>query len=343
MNDNLLGVLPDMDNDAYHASPAIGSSGLKRFAVTPLHYWADFLDPERERKDKKAFRIGRAWHCAVFEPHAFGERYVDDHGVNKLTNRAKALAELLALPGDQAAAELLRWKGVPDDIKATTKEGKALYAEIEAEGKRPMPESDLDWITTEAARMHSKDVLPAADTVRVQKMAAIARALPISRVVFEQMAAHGAAETSLFWVDPDSGVLLKIRPDFMLTPCPAFPNGLIIDGKSTTDASVQGFGRQVWNLDYGLQAAIYTKVFQGVFKTAGRPPFLWLGQEKDSPHAARYYSAGDDLIAHWDRRIAAMLPAVKRCQDTGVWPGYPETVETLALPAWAEKQIAEAA
>jgi hypothetical protein len=344
MNDNqLIGAVTDLPNDDYHAHPAIGASGLKRFAVTPLHYWADYLDPERERKDKRAFRVGRAWHCAVLEPEAFAGRYVADHGVNKLTTRAKVLAELLALPAAEAGTELLRMKGVPDDIKATTKEGKALYAEIEAAGQRPMPETDLGWITAESARMHGKDVLAADDTTRVLKMAAFARALPISRVVFDQMAEFGAAETSLFWRDPASGVYLKVRPDYMLMPCPAFPDGLIIDGKSTTDASVEGFGRTVWNLDYGLQAALYTQVFQQVFKTAGRPPFLWLAQEKESPHAARYFGADDGLLTYWDKRIAALLPRVASCQSTNYWPGYPETVETLALPAYAEKQISEAA
>lgn len=288
MSNAFLGVFPYLANDDYHSDFAIGASGLKRFLVSPLHYWADYLDPEREPRDTTHFRVGRAWHCAVFEPAEFASRYVP----------------------------------MPEGLDRRTKEGKALWAEIEASGR---------------------DALASREVASVEKMAGIARALPISRVVFNQLAQHGAAEASLFTVDPATGLHLKIRPDYMLRPCPMFPNGLIIDGKTTTDASASGFARQVWNLDYGLQAALYTSVYQSIFDTAGRPAFLWLAQEKNAPHAAAYYSAGVDLLEYWDKRIAQTLPAVARCQESGVWPGFPETVTELALPTWAQKQVDEEA
>lgn len=338
-NNALMGVFPDLPNDTYHDDAALGSSGIKRFLVSPLHYWAAYLDPEREKIDKEHFRIGRAWHCAVFEPHAFGERFAVNHDVHPLTTKAKLLADCLA-DGDRFTA----MRGIPDDIKLSTKEGKALAAEIEAAGGRPVQQSDLDFITEWMPKLSGRDVLSADHIEGVEKMARIARGLPISRVVFEQLAEHSLTEVSIFSVDPTTGVRLKIRPDFMLTPCAMFPNGLIIDGKSTTDASKEGFARQVWNLDYGLQASFYTSVFQSIFNTAARPPFMWLAQEKEAPHAAAYYSAGADLMAYWDKRIAETLPAIARCQEAGVWPGYPETVTELAMPVWAQKQIdAEAA
>ncbi len=330
--------------DEYHADRrGVGSSFLKEFMRSPLHAWSKYLDPEREPTDSRAFRIGRAWHCAVFEPGEFASRYVTGHDAHPATTRAKVLTELLALDATAAASELQRMVGLPDDLKATTKEGKALYADLEAQGRRPMPESDLDFLVTECARMHGKDVLAARDMERVQKMAAIARALPVSRVVFDQMAKHGAAEQSMFATDPISGVGLKIRPDYMLAPCPAFPHGLIIDGKSAADADEEGFGRAVWNYSYGLQASLYRRVYRLAMRTEQEPAFLWLAQEKEVPHAARYYGAGEDLCAHWAPKIDALLVRVRQCQETGVWPGYPTTVSTLALPAWAEKRMQDAA
>jgi len=334
----LLGIFPDMPNDAYHGDTALGSSGLKRFTVSPLHYWAAYLDPERESTDKKHFRIGRAWHCAVFEPAEFAGRFATNHDVHPATTRAKLLAECL---DDDDRFALMR--GIPDDIKLSTKEGKALVATMEAEGFTAVQQSDLDFITEWRPKLKGRDVLSADNIEGVHKMAAIARALPVSRVVFDQLAELGAAEQSMFAVDPATGVRLKIRPDYCLKPCAMFPNGLIIDGKSTTDASPTGFARQVWNLDYGLQAAFYPRVFQQLLGTKGRPAFLWLAQEKEAPHAAAYYSAGADLTAYWDRRIDAMLPAIARCQESGIWPGYTEAVTELALPGWAEKQVADAA
>lgn len=328
----------DMPSEDYHSHKAIGSSGLKRFQVSPLHYWADFLDPERERKDAKHFRIGRAWHTAIFEPEKFDAVYAEDHDAHPSTKRAGILRQVLA--GEVSYQQLV---GLPEGLSATTKEGKALVAEIDAAGNVAMVADDMAWIDAWLPKLAGRDVLPVGSIAKIQKMARIARDLPISRVVFDQLGQYGQAETSMFWVCPRTGVALKIRPDYVLKPCKQFPNGLIIDGKSTTDASEEGFGRQVWNLDYGLQAALYTMVFQFVVGTQDRPPFLWLAQEKDSPHAARYYGAGPDLIAHWDAKIAAMLPAVAECQRTGIWPGYPQEVQTLALPAWAQRKLEDAA
>lgn len=327
--------------DDYHARPAVGSSFLKAFLRSPLHAWSAYLDPERKPLDKPAFALGRAWHCAVFEPAQFDGRYVADHGANKITTRARVLSELLAMDEAAAGAEVKRCVGVPDDLKPATKDGRALYAELEASGRRPMPESDLDWIVSELARMHGREVLQAYQLDDVRRMASIARHLPISRVLFDQLADKGRAEASAFDADPATSVPIKIRPDYLVEPCDQFPNGLIVDGKSCRDASADGFGRAVWTYSYGLQAALYTAVAQRVLGTKERPTFLWLAQESAHPFAAQYFAASEGLLAYWDARIAELLPRVAECHRTGVWPGYPTTVETLALPAWAERRIEE--
>ena len=329
---------PGLSSEAHHAHPGVGSTFLKHFIRSPLHAWAAFIDPERERVDSAVFRFGRAWHCALFEPSEFDARYTTGHDAGPATKRAVLLQQVL-----DGQVKLEQLVSLPDELSPTTKEGKALIAEISGRGDVPVAASDMQFVAEWLPKLQGREVLGAEAIRKIRKMASIARALPISRVVFDQQGEHGVAEQSLVITDDDSGVLLKIRPDYMLTPCAAFPNGLIIDGKSTTDADVNGFGRQVWNLDYGLQAAVYTRVYQRVFGTSERPEFLWLAQEKDAPHAARYYSASRDLIAHYDARLSAILPKVAQCQQTGIWPGYPETVEPLSLPVWAQRAMQGAA
>lgn len=336
MNDNTpLGVVTTLSSEQHHADPAVGSSFLKVFQRSPLHAWAEYLDPDRERTDPKKFRIGRAWHAAVFEPDTFATRFAAGHDAHPATKRAQLLQEVLA-------DELLLGKlvAVPDELKPTTKEGKAIYAEQEAAGMLPVARQDFDWIKLWQPRLSRRDVLP-ADTINdIWTMAKIAHALPISRVIFAQ---DVVVETSMFARHHATGLRLKIRPDLAVMPCKAFPHGLIVDGKTTTDASVEGFGRAVWNLDYGLQAAHYTRVFQLAMGTVERPAFLWMAQEKERPFAAKYYAAGKDLIAHYDAKIEDLMPRVAECHRTGVWPGYGDGVETLAMPAWAQKRIDEAA
>ena len=332
------GVVLGMANDEYHAHPALGSSGLKRFSITPAHYWASYLDPEREAVDKKHFRIGRAWHCAVFEPTEFEKRYTTEHDAHPATNKAKLLKSVLA--GEVALESLV---ALPEGLAPTSKEGKALAAELQASGSTPCAPEDFDFVSKWHPLHAGRDVLDDKSMRSVLRMADRARDLPISRVVFDEYARHGLAEASLFYRDHVSGVELKIRPDYMLTPCKLFPNGLIIDGKTTTDASEEGFGRSVWNLGYGWQAALYPMVYQGIFKTDEPPAFLWLAQEKESPYAARYYAAAQDLREHYLSKVTDLLPSFAECQRLDRWAPYPPTVKTLSVPGWAQKQIDEAA
>ena len=55
---------------SYHNDPAIGSSGIKNLIVSPEEYWWDSpLNPERGELDTAAYRVGRAYHSMVLEPH----------------------------------------------------------------------------------------------------------------------------------------------------------------------------------------------------------------------------------------------------------------------------------
>ena len=65
-----------MNNEQYHAHPALSASGLKLLQKSPLHYWAEYLDPNRpERVATNAQRIGTMVHTATLEPHLFDEQF----------------------------------------------------------------------------------------------------------------------------------------------------------------------------------------------------------------------------------------------------------------------------
>jgi hypothetical protein len=110
-------------NDEYHAMPDIGSSGLREFARSPLHYWSKYRAPGRQRKDPTPLmKIGTAWHCAVFEPLVFARTYVE----------------------------------VPEGIDKRSKAGKELFAEIEQAGREPLTQDGMTQIKAMAmASMNS--------------------------------------------------------------------------------------------------------------------------------------------------------------------------------------------
>ena len=287
MNDNYLqGLFPAMPNAEYHGNhPHIGSSGFKLLERSPAHYWAANIDPDRERKEATPLmKIGTAWHTAIFEPERFDAEYIQ----------------------------------IPAGIDRRTKEGKALWEELQASGKEP---------------------LTADGWAQIVGMAAAARAHPVTGVIFAQPG--GMAEASFFWVDDETGAPCRIRPDYAVPPCELFPNGLIIDGKSNDDSSHEGFARNAWNSEMYFQAAFYSDGMQRLWKTQEPPAFIWMSQERERPYATAYYAAGADLVAYGRKQYRRLLRTFAQCLHTGQWPGYPPVVQPLELPAWAAKQVRE--
>ena len=275
-------IVPELANADYHAHKAIGSSGIKLIInKSPRHYWAQYIAPDRLRKPSTAAQaFGTAWHCAIFEPERFNEEYAQ----------------------------------VPLGLDRRTKEGKALWAEIEASGKTALAYDAFQ------------------DIAMMVKLAGIDD--EVAKIFKLET---GIAEHSMFCTDKETGVHLKIRPDFAVLPCAEFPNGLIVDGKTCGDASPAGFGCNMWNTDMALQAALYVDVFQQVIGTQQPPEFRWLAQETEVPFAHAMYSATDDLIEYGRKMYSNALPLIAECQSTDIWPGYKNG--TIQIPAYALRSI----
>lgn len=335
MNDNYFtGAVPDMPNPVYHAQPHIGSSGFKLLARSPAHYWSAYVDPNRERREpSRVMVMGTAWHTGIFEPDLFDDSYAAKPDISAASTVAKLLAEALA----DIDAFRAQYVAIPDGLSKTTKEGKALLAELAAAGKTGIEESKLAEVLDMTPALLGKTLLNADDLEAVTSMAAAARRHPVSQIIFGLPGGH--AETSIFWVDPDTGAPCRIRPDYHVEPCAMFPNGLIIDGKSNDDSSPAGFARSAMNSEMFYQAAFYSDGFQAHYRTKEPPVFAWLAQERDAPFATAYYSAGADFVQYGRKKYRALLRTFAHCLQTGVWPGYPTTVQPLDLPGWAVKAI----
>jgi hypothetical protein len=89
----------------------------------------------------------------------------------------------------------------------------------------------------------------------------------------------GLAEMSGFWIDRETGIECKCRPDF-LAMAGEMATG-IVDVKTCCDASADGFSRAIANLGYDLQAALYQ---DGLKALTGRElPFYFVAIEKEPP------------------------------------------------------------
>lgn len=79
-------------NEQYHADTSrISKSGLDEISQSPRHYWAKYLDPNREKETPTAALLfGSALHTAILEPIEFARKYVVAPEINRRTNAGKA-------------------------------------------------------------------------------------------------------------------------------------------------------------------------------------------------------------------------------------------------------------
>lgn len=335
MTDYLTGLHADMSNGDYHGNIHIGSTGFKLLARSPLHFWhASPLNPNREKREpSRIMTMGTAWHTGIWEPQLFADSYAAKPDISPTSTVNALLGEALADFDAFKATHV----AIPEGLGKTSKEGKALLAELSAQGKTGVEAEKFAQVMELVPGLLGKTLLNADDLTDVTAMVDAARRHPVTRAIFELPG--GMAEHSLFWIDQLTGAPCRIRWDYAVPPCAMFPYGLIVDGKSNDDSSAEAFARNAWNSDMFFQAAFYSDGYQQHFKTERPPVFAWLSQERDAPYATAYYAAPSDFVEYGRKRYRRLLSVFAECLRTGVWPGYGQQVQDLALPAWAAREI----
>ncbi len=109
----------------------------------------------------------------------------------------------------------------------------------------------------------------------------------------------------------------------------------IVDLKTTTDASPAGFARKAWELGYHLQAAWYVDAL-AESRGCEAPSFYFVAVEKDSGLVS-VHQATDAFIVAGREAYRRAMDQFAEAWHSGVWPGYPEEIHALDVPAWARK------
>lgn len=189
----------------------------------------------------------------------------------------------------------------PQRFYLRTRAGKELAAEFERESA-------------------GKLVLSPEDADQVRRMADAVRKHPAARFLLEL---PGRREASYTWTDPTTGLECKTRPDWH-----SEDRRIVVDVKTTKDASRVEFAKSIANLDYHVQAAWNQDAL-------GAEQFITIAVENMRPFAVAVYPASGAMIAAGQRRIEAAMALLAECWASGVWPGYGDLVqEPIELPGW---------
>ena len=153
-----------------------------------------------------------------------------------------------------------------------TKEGKARWQEF------------IDNITTET--VISEEMLTEATAV-----AEAIRKNPVA----DKLLKGGKSEESYFWTDSVTGIECKCRPDYLR------PDGIVVDLKTTENASPEKFVKSAYDYRYYVQAWWYLHGLKQCGIDAH--DFIFIAVEKKPPYAVCVYAA-DDLMLQLGEREA---------------------------------------
>lgn len=149
---------------------------------------------------------------------------------------------------------------------------------------------------------------------------------------------NGMAEASFFFTDPIFDLKLRVRPDYHIVPCSAFPNGLILDLKTTSDARALAFQKQCGNFAYDLSAAMYREGFQQVYGTEDKPDFIFLVAENTAPFNVKQYKASNLFLSVGEQRYYRAKELLAESLLLQKWDGYSKELEEINLPSYMLKQ-----
>jgi exodeoxyribonuclease VIII len=232
-------------------------------------------------------------HAVAKSPYHYWSRYLDPKRSAPEPTAAMRLGSLVhcaVLEPDELA------KRYAVCLPRNTKAGKEMAAEMEASGIEAVTETDMEQALAMAASVRNHQA--AATLLR-----------------------DGKAEQSFWWDDIPTGLRCKCRPDW-------YNGTTIVDLKTTTDASPQGFAKSVAQWRYHVQQAHY---LSGTFAER----FVFIAVEKTYPYAVGVYELDEAAMLHGASERRVNLQTIADCRAISEWPGYGNTIQPLSLPAWA--------
>lgn len=140
---------------------------------------------------------------------------------------------------------------------------------------------------------------------------------------------QGRAEIPITWTDERTGLLCKMRADWITL------GDMLVELKSTRSGELRNFGRQAWNLGYFHAAHYYS---MGLAAATGKKPedipFLFVAVESDPPHDVSLFEPCEETRHAAAVEVNALMDRLVECRESGIWPGRYDKTQLLKAPAY---------
>lgn len=312
------GVYSNLSNADYHGGIGVSKSMLDVLADrSPLHLY-HLRNSSNDNEPTAAQATGAAFHALLLEPDTFDDLYVlpfvaPEGALHTIDDLKDALNDAGEKVSGTKPELIERLKAVrPDAIIAD--ELKHQYAITNAGRTILQPEA---W-----------------EQLRSMRDAVMAH--PAARAL---LSVPGKAEQSVYWNDPKTGELCRCRPDFWRN------DGVLVDLKTTEDASPEGFARSIANWRYHVQHPFYMDgvahaIEQAKLDLPMPRAFVFLAVEKTAcvvnglSKGVAVYVLDEGSVNMGRALYRRDLDVYARCASTNQWPGYGDKIVEIAVPSW---------
>lgn len=145
--------------------------------------------------------------------------------------------------------------------------------------------------------------------------------------------ATGTPELSAYGRDPETGVMLRARTDWLRET----PSGRVaVDVKTAESSDPADFEKEAAKFGYHVQQAWY----EHTFALAGVPlsAFLFVVVAKRAPHLVTVCELPARAIDLGRDTARRAIDLYHRCATTETWPGHGHGIHQIDLPAWEYKK-----
>ena len=288
---------------AYRGASGISQSELKEVLRSPAHWAARYGPDASPTFPSIAMIIGTALHCKLLEPELFDSQFVDRSSLDK---------------------------------ELTVTQLKAALDDEGIEYKKTAKKPELEGLLyPEGKPVDKRTSLSGDDFAIVQGMAEATRAHPVAGNWFDPGRKNFRRGNELsMYVEPSAetfGLPIKGRLDRLEKTADGW---MILDLKTTDDASPSAFQKKAYSMGYHIQCAFYTDLVKQVLET-DNVEFMFCAMERRRPHGIALYKAGADMIELGRTQYKKALKELSYCMSKDLFPGYDSNIIDLSLPGWA--------